>query len=105
MMNLLLQLQLLLAALSAFLPLVPSDHRVRAGEILNVAANVLAAGGSIASNLDDLAVKLAAVRAEVEAMAASGRTVSAEQLDAAMARIHAASAAFRAALEAAGAPT
>jgi len=105
MMNLLLQLQLLLAALSAFLPLVPADQRVRAGEILNVAANVLAAGGSIASNLDDLAVKLAAVRAEVEAMAASGRTVSAEQLDAAMARIRAASAAFRAALEAAGAPT
>lgn len=105
MMNLLLQLQLLLAALSAFLPLVPADHRVRAGEILNVAANVLAAGGSIASNLDDLAVKLAAVRAEVEAMAASGRTVSAEQLDAAMARIRAASAAFRAALEATGAPT
>jgi hypothetical protein len=98
MFNLLLQLQMLLAALSAFLPLVPAEHRARAGEIINVAADVLAAGSSIAGNTDDLAVKLAAVRAEVEAMAARGETVSAEQLDAAMARVRAASAAFRAAL-------
>ena len=68
MLNFLLQLQLLLAALSAFLPLVPEEHRVRAGEILDVVAKVLSAGGSIASNVDDLAVKLAAIRAEVEAM-------------------------------------
>jgi hypothetical protein len=99
MLNLLLQLQLLLAALSAFLPLVPEEYRVRAAEILDVAVKALAAGGSIASNVDDLAVKLAAVRAEVEAMVASGRAVSVEQLDAAMARVRAASAAFRAALE------
>src|SRR5262245_39643051 len=104
MLNLLLQLQLLLAALSAFLPLVPEEHRVRAAEILDVAAKALAAGGSIATNVDDLAVKLAAVRAEVEAMAAGGRTVSAEQLDAAMPRVRAASAAFRAALDTAEAP-
>jgi hypothetical protein len=99
MLNLLLQLQLLLAALSAFLPLVPEEHRVRAAEILDVAAKALAAGGSIASNVDDLAVKLAAIRAEVEAMAASGRSVSEEQLDAAMVRVRAASAAFREALQ------
>lgn len=99
MLNLLLQLQLLLAALSAFLPLVPEEHRIRAAEILDVAAKVLGAGGAIASNVDDLAVKLAAIRAEVEAMAVSGRTVSVEQLDAAMARVRAASASFRAALE------
>ena len=99
MLNLLLQLQLLLAALSAFLPLVPEEHRIRAAEILDVAAKVLGAGGAIASNVDDLAVKLAAIRAEVEAMAVSGRTVSAEQLDAAMARVRAASVSFRAALE------
>lgn len=98
MHNLLLQLQLLLAALSAFLPLVPEDYRVRAGEILDVAARALSAGGAIATNVDDLAVKLAAIRAEVEAMAGSGRAVSAEQLDAAMARVRAASTAFRAAL-------
>lgn len=99
MMNLLLQLQLLLAALSAFLPLVPVEYRVRAAEILDVAAKALAAGGSVAVNVDDLALKLAAIRAEVEAMAASGRVVSAEQLDAAMARVRTASAAFRAALQ------
>ena len=106
MLNLLLQLQLLLAALSAFLPLVPEDHRIRAAEILDVAAKVLAAGGSVAGNVDDLAVKLAAIRAEVEAMAAGGRTVGVEQLDAAMVRVRAASAAFRTALETgeAGAP-
>lgn len=106
MMNLLLQLQLLLAALSAFLPLVPAEYRIRAAEILDVAAKALAAGGSVAVNVDDLAVKLAVIRAEVEAMAASGRVVSTEQLDAAMVRVRAASAGFRAALQTAeaGAP-
>lgn len=100
MLNLLLQLQLLLAALSAFLPLVPEEHRARAGEILDIVAKVLSAGGSIASNADDLAAKLVAVRAEVEAMATAKSAVSAEQLDAAMNRVRAASTAFRAALEA-----
>jgi len=99
MLNLLLQLQLLLAALSAFLPFVPEEHRVRAGEILDVVAKVLSAGGSIASNVDDLAVKLAAIRAEVETMAAAGRAVSEAQLDAAMVRVRAASATFREALQ------
>jgi hypothetical protein len=105
MLNLLLQLQLLLAALSAFLPLVPEEHRVRAAEILDIAAKALGAGGAVASNVDDLAVKLAAIRAEIETMAASGRSVSVEQLDAAMVRVRAASAAFRAALETAEAST
>lgn len=106
MLNLMLQLQMLLAALSAFLPLLPADQRTRAAEILDVAANALALGGSIAANVDDLAGKLAAVRAEVEAMASVGRAVTPEELDAAMARVRAASTAFRAALEIAeaGAP-
>mgnify|MGYP001157463792 CR=1 FL=1 len=99
MYNLMLQLQLLLAALSAFLPLVPDEYRNRAGEILNVAAQALSAGGAIATNVDDLAVKLAAIRADVETMAASGAVVTADQLDAAMARVRSASAAFRAALQ------
>ena len=98
MLNMILQLQMLLAALSAFLPLVPSDARARAGEILDVAAKALAAGGSVAANVDDLAVKLAAIRAEVEAMAAAGREVTAAELDAAMVRVRGASTAFRAAL-------
>ena len=62
-------------------------------------AKALSVGGSIATNLDDLAAKLAAIRAEVEAMAQAGRNVSPEELDAAMARVRTASAAFRAALE------
>jgi hypothetical protein len=98
---LILQVQLLLAALSAFLPLVRSESRARAGEILEMAAKVLAAGAAVGGNLDDLAKKLAAVRAEVEAMAAAGRAVTPDELDAAMARVRAASAAFRAALAAA----
>jgi hypothetical protein len=99
MLSLILQLQMLLAALSAFLPLVPADQRARAGEILEVVAKALAAGGAVGANLDDLAAKLGQVRAEVEAMASAGETVSAERMDAAMARVREASAAFRAALE------
>jgi hypothetical protein len=98
MLNLMLQAQLLLAALSAFLPLVPEARRARAAEILEVAGRALAAGAGVAANVDDLAAKLAAVRAEVEAMAAAGRVVTGEELDAAMARVRAASSAFRAAL-------
>ncbi len=106
MLNMILQLQMLLAALSAFLPLVPGDQRSRASEILDVAANALTAGASVATNLDDLAAKLAAIRAEVETMAAAGRQVTGAELDAAMARVRAASAAFRSALQTAeqGAP-
>lgn len=45
MLNLMMQLQMLLAALSAFLPLVPEGQRQRAAEILDMAAGALAAGG------------------------------------------------------------
>lgn len=99
MLNLILQLQMLLAALSAFLPLVPEENRERAAEILDTVATALAAGNSVGANLDDLAAKLAAIRAEVEAMASAGRDVSGEELEASMARVRTASAAFRAALE------
>ncbi|MBL8535935.1 MAG: hypothetical protein JNM59_00870 [Hyphomonadaceae bacterium] len=106
MLNMMLQLQMLLAALSAFLPLAPEDYRGRAAEILDAAAKALSLGASVAVNLDDLAAKLALVRAEVEAMAAAGRDVTPGEFDAAIARVRAASAAFRAALETAeaGAP-
>jgi len=99
MLNLILQLQMLLAALSAFLPLVPEDSRERAAEVLDTVAKVLADGASVGANVDDLAAKLAAIRAEVEAMASAGRAVSADELESAMARVRTASAAFRAALE------
>jgi hypothetical protein len=102
MLNLILQVQMLLAALSAFLPLVPEAQRTRAAAILDLAAQALAAGGAVASNLDDLATKLAGVRAEVEAIAASGRAVTDAEMDAALARVRDASVAFRAALAEAG---
>jgi len=99
MQTILIQVQLLLAALSAFLPLVPADARSRAGEILELAAKALAAGVSVAANLDDLAAKLAAVRADIEARALGGQPITDADMDAAMTRVRAASAAFRAALE------
>ena len=79
MLNWIMQLQLLLTALSALLPFAPEQHRGRIAEVLDVAASALAAGGSIAANLDDLAAKLAAVRSEVEAMAATGHKVNAAE--------------------------
>ena len=98
MTKLVLQVQLLLAALSALLPLVPAAHRGRIAEILQAAAGALSFGGALADNFDDLSAKLAGIRAEVEEIAAAGRTLGAAELDAAMARVHAASAGFRAAL-------
>lgn len=103
MLNLILQVQMLLAALSAFLPLVPEAQRMRAAAILDLAAQALAAGGAIATNVDDLARKLADVRAKVEAMAAAGRAVTDTEMDAALTRVRAASSAFRDALAEAGA--
>lgn len=99
MLKIMLQVQMLLAALSAFLPLVPESKRGRVSEILDTAGQALNAGGAIAGNLDDLAAKLAAIRAEVEAMVEQGRSVGADELDAAMTRVRGASAAFREALE------
>lgn len=98
MTKVMLQVQLLLAALSALLPLVPESRRARAAEILDLAVRALAFGNAVGANLDDLARKLAAVRADVEAMASAGREVSASEFDAAVDRVRAASAAFRAAL-------
>jgi hypothetical protein len=98
MANLLVQVQMLVAALSALLPLVPDEHKGRATAILEIAAKALAAAASASANADDLAFKLIAIRDEVDAMVRAGRTVTAVDLDAAMARVSAASAALRAAL-------
>lgn len=97
MSSLILQLQLLLGALSALLPLVPAATRVSLGGILDIAAKVLSIGEAASNDLTDLAQKLAAIRAEVEAMAASGHDATPEELDAAAARVRAASDAFHAA--------
>jgi hypothetical protein len=98
MSNFLLQLQLLLAALSALLPLLPDAMRTRAGEILDAAGKALSLGGALSAGAEELAQKLAAIRAEIEAMAAARHGVTADELDAAMVRVSAASAAFRQAL-------
>jgi plasmid maintenance system antidote protein VapI len=99
MNSFLLQLQLLLAALSALLPLLPDGLRARAGEILDVAGKALSLGGALSTGAEELAQKLAVVRAEIEAMAAARHTLTADELDAAMARVNTASSAFRQALQ------
>jgi hypothetical protein len=99
MSNFLLQLQLLLAALSALLPLLPDTLRTRAGEILDVAGKALSLGGVLSASGEELAQKLTAIRAEVEAMAAARHGVTPDERDAAMARVSAASSAFREALQ------
>lgn len=103
MQNMILQVQLLLAALSAFLPLVPPEHRGRIAEVLDIAGKALSVSAGAAANLDDLTRKLAAIRAEIEAMAARGERVSTERFEAATMRLRAASAEFRQALAETGA--
>lgn len=103
MLALLRQLQLLLAVFSALLPLAPEAVRARAAEVLAAVARALAGADAVATNLDDLARKLASIRTEVEAMAQSGHDVTVEEMDAAMERVRRASTAFRAAVETAGA--
>ena len=95
---LILQIQLLLATLSALIPLVPTRVRVAASDLLKLASDALAIGASAAHELDDLAAKLASLRAEMEAIAASGREISSDELDGAMQRVRIASSAFRDAL-------
>lgn len=102
MHTLMLQVQLLLAALSALLPLVPLEHRGRIAEILETAAKALAFTGVLGASADDIADKLARVRADVEAMAAEGHAVTPDELAAAMLRVRAASADLREALAVAG---
>jgi len=95
-----LQLQLLLAALAGFLPLVPHQNRARIAAILELVSAALAAGGGIVGDMTDLARKIAAIREEIE-RAAAADVVSPAEFDAVLARIAGASAQFRAALRAA----
>ncbi|MBI1187735.1 MAG: hypothetical protein GC206_10485 [Alphaproteobacteria bacterium] len=101
MAALILQTQLLLAALSAFLPLIAPESRARAAALLDIAAKALAAAASVAEDATDLAHRLAAMRLEIEAMAAAGRPVSPAEVDALRARLDAARTAFLDALAAA----
>ncbi len=103
MSRLILQAQLLLTGISALLPLAPEKHQGRIGEVVAVVGKALAAGGAVAANADDLVDKLADIRREIETIVGEGRAIDAAALDAAMARVRAASADFRDAIAAAGA--
>lgn len=92
---LILQLQLLLAALGALLPLVPEASRVRIAALFELAAKALLLGDRAAGQAHDLAQKLARIRADVEAMAAEGRPLTPDRIDEAWTRVEAASRAFR----------
>jgi hypothetical protein len=90
-----LQIQLLLAALSAVLPLAPARSRAQLGHVLETIAAALKLGEAAAGAAEELAQKFARLHAEVTQMAALSTHVSAEELDAAFERVRAASAAFR----------
>jgi len=93
------QLQVLLAGLSLLAPLLPEEGRARAAQILAGANAVLAAAGAVGANAEEFALKLGVLRAEVEALAASGRAVSSDEFAAALARVRAGADALRAALQ------
>ena len=90
------QLQLLLAALGAFLPMLPEKNRADATHIFDVLGVALTVSATASANFDDLAIKLKALRAEIEAM--GEKPASAEVMESAFARVRAASTAFRAAV-------
>ncbi len=92
------QIQLALGALAALLPLLPGDGREEAARILEAIGRAFAAIDLVAENYDDLALKLKALRAEIEAMAEAGAPAGVEAVEAAFARVKAASEAFRAAV-------
>lgn len=92
------QVQLLLGAVAALLPLAPEAVRGRIASVLDLAAAALRAVQAGAQELEDLTVKLRAVRADIERMVEDGRSVSPARLDEAFAKVAAASTAFRAAV-------
>ena len=96
MTQLILQAQLLLAVLSALLPLAPDEHRARIAEILDLAGKAIAAGGAVAINVQEASAKLAKIRRELETLVAEGRAPDEEAFDAVIARVRAASAEIRA---------
>jgi hypothetical protein len=101
MQSLFLQVQMLLAGLGAVLPLVPQKSRARVGEVLELVGAALRLGEAVSSELDDLAVKLRAVRLDIERLVESGRPLTGDDFDTAFQRVRGASDAFRAALAAA----
>lgn len=93
------QLQALLGALNLLIGLAPAATRGRLVEVLDLARVALAAVDAGAEAIGPAVDRLRTLRAEVEAMVEEGRPVSADLVDAALTRVAAASAAFRAAAD------
>jgi hypothetical protein len=98
MQKLLLQAQMLLTVLTAALPLAPAARRSALADVLETIGAALRFADLTADAAHDLADKIGALRAEVEAMAMAGDAIGADDLEAAFVRVAEASAAFRAAL-------
>ena len=95
MLSLLRQVDALLAVLAAF-PIAGAQAE-QARELIALARGALGAAVALSTQLDDLAAKLAGVRADVEAIAAADRPVTPEEMIAVLARVREAGAAFEAA--------
>lgn len=91
------QVQLLLAALSAVLPLAPARNRAQLAHVLETIAAALKLGETALDSAESLASKFASLRGEVERMAALSPHASPDELEAAFERVRSASATFRAA--------
>jgi hypothetical protein len=89
------QAQLLLTALGAVLPLVPDARQAEVGAILRALAAALTLAAHVETDIAALAAKLKALRAEIEAV--GDGPMPAEAIEAAFARVRAASAALHAA--------
>jgi hypothetical protein len=91
---------MLLAAVSAVASPAPEPIRAKLSAVFRLIGEALSAVDAGAETLERLAPRLSRIRREVEALAESGQPVSADALDAAMAREAATSAAFRRAAKA-----
>jgi hypothetical protein len=95
MHTLILQMQMLLAAVAAISPLAPEALRPKLVAVFKLIGEALSAVDAGGAALERLAPKLSRIRREVESLAESGKPISADALDAALTRVSAASAAFR----------
>jgi hypothetical protein len=101
MQSMIVQIQLMLNALAAFLPLLPEAKRPRVAEAFDLLARALRTAEAGAELVDVLAPRLKALRQEIERMVEAGERVSPERLEAAFAHVTKASREFREALAAA----
>lgn len=92
---LILQMQMLLAAAGAVAPLAPGAVRPKLIALFKLIGEALSAVDAGGAALERLAPKLSRIRREMESLAETGAPISADALDAAIARVGAASAAFR----------